>query len=116
MIDYLRTLLSRSRTTPSGAQTVLFAKPRQSPRKSSPSRVTSSRSKNMRKSNVAKLSRREIAPLPQRLRHHVSAGLANRIHGWIYDPDRPSETLRVRIMQEQRWGLPPIDVAVIAAT
>src|SRR5579864_3640670 len=53
--------------------------------------------------------------LAKRLCHQVWSGPTNQVAGWIIDPERPFDALGVRVVLEQRWGLPPIDVAVLTA-
>ena len=69
----------------------------------------------MKQSELIQFPGPDTAALPRRLRHHVAAGPTNLVRGWIYDDERPDEPLSVRIVLEQRWGLPPIDVGVQTA-
>jgi hypothetical protein len=69
----------------------------------------------MKQSELIQFREPDTAALPRRLRHHVAVGPTNLVRGWICDDDRPDEPLSVRIVLEQRWGLPPIDVGVQTA-
>src|SRR5438034_6241575 len=69
----------------------------------------------MRQSEFMEFRGPDITAAPRQLRHHVAPGPTNLVQGWICDEDRPDEPLSVRIVLEQRWGLPPIDVGVQTA-
>jgi hypothetical protein len=56
-----------------------------------------------------------IGGLAGSLRHRVWPGPTNQLFGWIRDAARPGDEIRVRVMLELRWGLPPIDVGTVIA-